>query len=74
MNVQLQEIQSKENKDLAEIIAYESTNLQWTKLILNWGLILILTVFSLMKGSGAEISIIGVMRCDGLDWALFAIL
>lgn len=54
-------------------MARESTNFQWNKLLLNWGMIIVLTVISLLKGSGDN-SPIGVTRCSGLDWALFALL
>jgi len=53
------------------IVKNESTNLQWLKLSLNWGMVLILTACLLLRGSG-ETSIIGVKRCDPLDWILFA--
>jgi len=36
-------------------------------------LIAILTVISLLKGSGTD-SLIGVVRCDAVDWTLFAVL
>ena len=58
---------------LKEIIAYESTNLQWSKLILNWGIIAVLVVIQLMRGSGKP-SIIDAIRCDTTDWILFMVL
>jgi uncharacterized membrane protein YfcA len=61
------------NPKLAKIIAYESTNFQWQKLAHNWLLILALTIISVLKGSGTD-SLIGVKKCDKIDWTLFAIL
>lgn len=63
---------SKEEK-LEQMIAYESSNLQWSKLALNWGILIALIVLGLMRGSGTD-SIIGVIRCSKMDWILFAIL
>lgn len=41
---------------------------------MNWGLMIILTVISLLKGSGEGLSMVGITRCDGTDWALFVVL
>ena len=65
-------LESKEEK-LARIIEYESTNFQWSKLALNWGMIIALIVLGLMRGSGTD-SIIGVVKCSSMDWVLFGIL
>ena len=61
------------SKRLLEIIEAESTNLQWRKLALNWGMIVVLMVISLMRGSSnrPEDSLIGTVRCDTVDWSLF---
>ena len=44
------------------------------KLFLNWGMVIILTVIALLKGNGESQAIIGVNRCDPVDWGLFGIL
>lgn len=63
------------NEKLEAIIAYESTNLQWSKVALNWGLIVILVIISLLKGAdNKDSSALGILRCDPIDWVLFAIL
>ena len=62
-----------ESDALKAIIAYESTNLQYQKLLHNWLLIAALTVISILKGPGED-SVIGTVRCTGQDWVLFCIL
>ena len=52
----------------------ESTNFQWDKLALNWGMLLALFIISFIRGNGREPSIIGVERCTGVDWVLFWLL
>lgn len=48
---------------------------QWRKLGLNWGLIAVLTLITLMKGgTDPGDSIIGIKKCDPSDWLLFFIL
>jgi uncharacterized membrane protein YfcA len=59
---------------VAKIIERESTNLQWDKLALNFGMLLILFVLTLLRGPGDEPSLIGVVRCDPMDWVLFSVL
>ena len=39
---------------------------------LNWGLILVMTIISLLKGGDG--SLIGAVKCDGTDWLLFVLL
>ena len=40
-----------------------------------WGLIIVLTVMSLMRGKNdPSQSLLGLKVCEGLDWGLFAIL
>jgi hypothetical protein len=60
--------------ELQKIIDYESTNLQWAKVVLNWGLIVFLIIIKMFQGGKKEKSVIGVLRCEGLDWGLFVIL
>ena len=63
------------NEKLKAIIAYESTNLQWSRLALNWGLIVVLVIISLLKGAEKkEDAILGILRCEAVDWVLFTIL
>ena len=59
---------------LKKIIDYESTNFQWQKLALNWGMVLILVAISLLRGSGDVRSIANVTRCDKEDWYFFGAL
>lgn len=64
----------KETK-LQKLIEAESTNFQWKKLGLNWCMIIMLTVVSLLRGSGNPLeSLIGTSRCDDTDWILFMLL
>lgn len=62
--------------ELNKIIEAESTNFQWVKQGLNLSLILIFfTTVSLMKGgSSPSDSIIGIIKCETIDWALFTTL
>lgn len=58
-----------------KIVEYESSNLQWSKLAVIWGLIISLTVIALLRGkSDRSQSLLKLGVCDGLDWGLFAIL
>jgi len=66
-------LKSSNPERLREIIREESTNFQWLKLSHNWIIILVLTVIQLLKGSGND-SLIGVVRCDSIDWVLFSVL
>ena len=63
------------DKRLKAIIEAESTHFQWKKLALNGSLIIILVLVSLMRGGESPTdSIIGLPKCDPLDWGLFGIL
>ena len=63
------------NEKLKAIIAYESTNLQWSRLALNWGLIVVLIILSVLKGADKEEdSVLGILKCDAVDWTLFVVL
>lgn len=65
----------EKQKRLDQIIAYESTNFQWAKLIFIWSLVLILFFINMMRGkSNPESSWLKLKTCDALDWGLFAIL
>jgi len=60
---------------LNQIIEYESTNFQWQKVFLNWGLIAMLILVSLMKGGSTEAdSLLGIVKCHHVDWILFILL
>ena len=61
---------AEKEKILAKIIKNESTNFQWSKLALNYGMLAIMIILQLLRGPGSEPSIIGVSRCDALDWVL----
>jgi len=63
----------KREAALEKFIEKESTNFQWAKLGLNWGMILILIVISILRGSGDN-SPVGIMRCDKSDWKLYGLL
>lgn len=51
----------------------EQTNLQWTKLILNWIMMIILIVIQVVRGKG-DGSEAGIIKCSAVDWFLFALL
>ena len=59
---------------MAKIIQKESTNFQWSKLALNYGMLAIMVILQLLRGPGSEPSIIGINRCDNLDWVLLTAL
>lgn len=60
---------------MKKIIDAESTPFQWTKLALNWGLIIILIVFTLFKGgSSPNDSLLGIVKCGKEDWVIFGVL
>jgi hypothetical protein len=59
---------------LKKLVEYESTNFQWQKLALNWGMVLVLILISILRGSGEGLSMIDVARCDKTDWFLFGAL
>ena len=63
----------KEGIDFQRISEYENRVLPWEKLGLTWGLIIILTVISILRGDGND-SPVGIVRCDHIDWTLFFIL
>ena len=65
--------EDKNTEMLDKIIAKESTNLQWAKLILNFLMLTILIVVLVLRGPGKEPSIIGVKACEGPDF-LFLLL
>ena len=65
--------QSKKEKELERIIKAESTNFQWLKLCLNFGMLLVMVVCMVLRGPGNEKSLIGVQACDTPDF-LFLIL
>ena len=55
------------------IISAESTNLQWKKLALNYGMLLVMVVCMLLRGPSSKPSVIGVKRCDALDFILLGL-
>ena len=57
---------------MAKIIAKESTNLQWSHLILNFLMLLIMVVCMVLRGPGSEPSVIGVKACDAPDFLFLA--
>lgn len=60
-------------KDL--IIKSESTNFQWGKLSMNFGILILMIISKLVRGpGGGEQSAIGLDICDGLSWVAFAVL
>lgn len=66
-------LNEEKQKKLEKVIAYESTNFQWDKIGLNWGIIVVQTVVALLRGSGTN-SIAGISRCETVDWVLFGML
>ena len=61
------------SESLERIIAAESTNLQWKKLALNYGMLVIMIVCMLLRGPASKPSMIGVERCDALDFIFLGI-
>ena len=61
------------NEKLEQIIAKESTNLQWWKISVNVGMLLILLVCMILRGPGTEPSVIGIKPCDGPDFVLLGL-
>ena len=60
-------------KDL--IIKSESTNFQWVKLSMNFGILILMIISKLARGpGGGEQSAFGLDICDGLSWVAFAVL
>ena len=60
---------------LKEVLDSDNRVFPIEKMILIWGLIIIMTIVSLLRGSGnGKDSPIGVKRCDEVDWTLFWIL
>jgi len=57
------------------IIQSESTNFQWGKLSMNFGILILMIISKLVRGpGGGEQSSIGLDICDGLSWVAFAVL
>lgn len=52
------------NEELEQIIKDESTNFQWSKLALNYGMLIIMIILQLFRGPGITPSMIGISRCD----------
>jgi len=69
--MKLESPENNSQKELEKIIEGESTNLQWKKLGLSWGLMIIMTVVSILRGSSKETSLLESERCDVIDWSLF---
>jgi len=59
---------------LEQIIAKESTNLQWWKISVNLGMLLIMLVCMILRGPGSEPSVIGIKPCDGPDFVLLGLM
>ena len=66
---------SKEEEELDKIIAKESTNLQWAKLALNFGMLVLMVVCMILRGPGrGRPSVIGVHHCEAGDFIFLAII
>ena len=61
---------TEREKQLTKLIESESTNFQWSKLSINFGMLAIMTIIQLLRGPDSKPSIIGVNRCDNLDFIL----
>ena len=59
---------------LKHLIDKESTNFQCNNLLLNLAMLISLIILTLLRGPGNKNSVIGVKRCDKLDWVLLALL
>ena len=64
----------KKTPKLEEIIAKESTNLQWWKLSVNFGMLIIMLILMIGRGPGNEPSVIGISPCDGPDFILLLVM
>ena len=61
------------NDKLEQIIAKESTNLQWWKIAVNLGMLVILIVCMVLRGPGDKPSVVGIKPCDGPDFVALAL-
>ena len=60
--------------EVVEQLQKESTNWQWKKVLLNYLMLAVLFTINLLRGPGNEPSIVGIQRCQKIDWFLFALL
>ena len=60
---------------LEKIVRRESTNFQWGKLGMNYGMLTIMIVSQVVRGPGSgEKSVVGIEFCHTTSWITFAIL
>ena len=60
---------------LEKIHRRESTNFQWGKLGMNYGMLAIMIVSQVVRGPGSGVkSVVGVEFCHTASWITFAIL
>lgn len=69
-------MQAPEQKaKLEKVISRESTNFQWVKLSMNYGMLAFMVLTKLMRGpGGGKESMFGLKICDALAWVAYAAL
>ena len=68
-------ISQKKNERLDMVIDRDSTNFQWVKLILNFGMLAFMILTKLIRGpGGGQESLFGLDICDNEAWAAYAAL
>lgn len=68
------ELSAQQKEQLESIKAKENTNFQWTKLAMNYGILIVMTVIKLIRGPGAgQESLLGITICSWQSWLAFAI-
>ena len=55
-------------EEIRKIIEAESTNFQWSKLALHYGMLALMVILGILRGPGVKPSLIGVERCQPLDY------
>ena len=59
---------------LAYLIKCEDTNFQWSRLAMNYGMLLVMVLIKLFRGpGGGKESVVGLQICDAWAWIAFAI-
>lgn len=61
--------------ELEKVIARESTNLQWTKLAMNVGMVILLIISKIIRGpGGGEESSFGLKICESSAWVTLIVM
>lgn len=65
----------EQQEKLAKVISRESTNFQWVKLAMNYGMLAFMILTKLVRGpGGGKESMFGLEICDTLAWVAYAAL